>query len=84
MEPVWTWTRRVVLMVVAVVVVLATFSEFVNAVDWIIKTFGATSSGMAATFVVGWILATATAELRGRRARVRAAPDERDLPRGAG
>jgi len=71
MEPVWTWTRRVVVMVVAVVALLATCSGLIDAVAWIIKTFGATSSGMAATFVAGWILATATAELRARRARLR-------------
>lgn len=73
-ELVWTWTRRVVVMVVAVVALLATCSDFIDAVEWIIRTFGVTSSGMAATFVAGWILATATAEVQARRARVQAAP----------
>jgi hypothetical protein len=72
MEPVRTWTKRVAVMVVAVVALLATCSGFIDAVEWIIRTFGATSSGMAATFVAGWILATATAEVRARRGAFRA------------
>lgn len=61
-------------MVVAVVALLATCSGFIDAVEWIIETLGATWSGMAATFVAGWILATATAEVRARRTRVQATP----------
>jgi hypothetical protein len=64
MEAAWTWTRRVVLMVVAVGALLATCAGCINAVEWIMDTFGATASGMAGTFLAGWILATATAELR--------------------
>lgn len=84
MEPVWTWTRRVVFMVCAVVALLAACSGFIDAIEWITATFGATVSGMAGMFVAGWILATATAEVRARRARVRAAPNARDLPPRAG
>jgi hypothetical protein len=73
------WTKRVAVMVIAVVALLATGANFIDTVAWMIKTFGAAASGMAATFVAGRILATATAEVRARRARTQAARGKRHL-----
>lgn len=66
-RPMGVWTKRVGVMVASVVAVLAAGAGVVDATSWIVDMVGVTAAGMTATFVAGWILATATADVRARR-----------------
>lgn len=64
MRGAWGSARHAGLMFGVILAALATAAGCVDAVGWMIATFGVTATGMAATFVVGWVLATAVARAR--------------------